>query len=503
MLSRRVASSAAARQVAARCACGRSVHRLTPPAAAAAAAAAAVSRQARTFVTADDAKILADRKAASREPRKIERFKDFTGRWHESKTVADHPVMEDRQLSDEMRYYNSIVKGAGASLWLAVVGVEFNLLGKAELIDYASIPGGLPWLACGGLALTVTVPTTIWASLTLRRQLERQAFRISVPSVVALTAERPEVELSARNKDFIAGVYNWVMRDALERKALGTTENSNERQYVKELQSAAPVSDLASHSYQLKVEAERRAELPAAEQSLPCAVAPLGKDKPSGGEGELAATTVELLQFDLLDKMRQELLRPLSGIRAELQLPAIITVIERERIERVAAALAPDPKAAADLQMFLRWFSRTQKLFTVEKALEESPIDWWSYDAWGEEPPERPEERRVESVVITQNRWIGSQEVVEVDTTIPVEEQAVPEMAQLLAATAEAEDGNGEDVEVTEDPDVAYAEGTVGDFFKVYDLQPPFGGTYKPEEYYVDKPVFEPLAKNKVANKVW
>jgi hypothetical protein len=200
--------------------------------------------------------------------------------------------------------------------------------------------------------------------------------------------------------------------------------------------------------------------------------------------------------------MRQELLRPLSGIRAELQLPAIITVIERERIERVAAALAPDPKAAADLQMFLRWFSRTQKLFTVEKALEESPIDWWSYDAWGEEPPERPEERRVESVVITQNRWIGSQEVVEVDTTIPVEEQAVPEMAQLLAATAEAEDGNGEDVEVTEDPDVAYAEGTVGDFFKVYDLQPPFGGTYKPEEYYVDKPVFEPLAKNKVANKV-
>ena len=117
---------------------------------------------------------------------------------------------------------------------------------------------------------------------------------------------------------------------------------------------------------------------------------------------------------------------PGANLEAELQLPAIITVIERERIERVAAALAPDPKAAADLQMFLRWFSRTQKLFTVEKALEESPIDWWSYDAWGEEPPERPEERRVESVVITQNRWIGSQEVGEVDTTRPVEEQAVP-----------------------------------------------------------------------------
>ena len=154
----------------------------------------------------------------------------------------------------------------------------------------------------------------------------------------------------------------------------------------------------------------------------------------------------------------------------------------------------------ADSAYWSSWVDALAML--AEKALEESPIDWWSYDAWGEEPPERPEERRVESVVITQNRWIGSQEVVEVDTMIPVEEQAVPEMAQLLAATAEAEDGNGEDVEVTEDPDVAYAEGTVGDFFKVYDLQPPFGGTYKPEEYYVDKPVFEPLAKNKVANKV-
>ena len=203
---------------------------------------------------------------------------------------------------------------------------------------------------------------------------------------------------------------------------------------------------------------------------------------------------MEVLQFDLVDKMRQELLRPLSGIRAELTLPAIITNIERDRIERVAAALATDPALPADLEMFLRWFSRTQKLFTLEKALEESPINWWSYNAWGAASPDRLEILPVKTVTLSQNKWCGSQEIVTVDTIIPVIEQPIP----VAAITAAVERGEDEGDDEDEEPEVVYAEGTIGDMFKVYDLQPPKGGTYKPEEYYVDKPVFEPLAKPKV-----
>ena len=43
--------------------------------------------------------------------------------------------------------------------------------------------------------------------------------------------------------------------------------------------------------------------------------------------------------------------------------------------------------------------------------------------------------------------------------------------------------------------DMEYAPGSVGDFFRQYDLQPPFGGNYAPGEYYVNKPVFEPLVR--------
>ena len=440
--------------------------------------------------TADHAKILADRQAAMRKPRKIERFRDFTGRWHEGATTADSPVMEDRQLSDEMRYYNTICKGAGATLWLSVVGVEFNLLGKLELLSYDAMPGPIAWLACGGVALAATAPTVLYTTLTMRRQMERHTFRISVPSVVAITAERSEVELSSRNKDFVAGIYSWVVRDAHERELL---ENG------KEVQSA-PVSDMASAEFQLNLEAQHRAARPSEEQSLPCAVYKLDSAAGQGAAAdEPVVKPIELLQFDLLDKMRQELTRPLSGIRAELKLPAIITVIERERIERVAAALAPEPTATADLQMFLRWFSRTQKLFMTEKALEESPIDWMSYDAWGEAPPERPPERPVEHVVISQHKWIGSQEVVEVTTTIPVEEQPVPTIEHRSSSDDSQEDEKEDDAD--EQPDVVYAPGTVGDLFQVYDIQAPLGGAYKPEEYYVNKPVFEALARNKVANK--
>ncbi len=465
-----------------RCVCGRAVR-----------VVAGAAAGGRTFVsTADDAKILADRKAAMRQPRKIERFRDFTGRWHEGTTSADTHVMEDQQLSDEMRFYNSICKGAGATLWLSLVGVEFNLLGKLGVISFDVIPGPVTWLACGSVAAAVAGPTVLYATLTMRRQMERHAFRMSVPAVVALTAERPEMELTTRNKDYVAGIYSWVIRDTREREIM---EDDGE------IQSAAPVSDVASAEFQLSLEAQRRAERPVEQQSLPCAVYKIDEAARKDGAAESNIKPVELLQFDLLDKMRQELLRPLSGIRAELQLPAIVTVIERERIERVAAALAPEPTATADLQMFLRWFSRTQKLFTTEKALEESPIDWMSYDAWGEEPPERAPERPVEHVVISQNKWIGSQEVVEVTTTIPVEEQPVPttQHRSLDASSAENQKQDDEDGEVCSE--IVYAEGTVGDFFQVYDIQPPLGGTYKPEEYYVNKPVFEPLARNKVANK--
>jgi hypothetical protein len=475
--------------VTTRCVCGRSVGVVAGGKELLDAAPATGGR--RTFAsTADDAKILADRKAAMRQPRKIERFRDFTGRWHEGTTSADTHVMEDQQLSDEMRYYNSICKGAGATLWLSVVGVEFNLLGKLGLISLEAIPGPVTWLACGSVAVAVAAPTVLYATLTLRRQMERHAFRMSVPAVVALTAERPEVELTARNKDYIAGIYSWVIRDTREREIM---EGDGE------IQSAAPVSDVASAEFQLTLEAQRRAERPAEEQSLPCAVYKIDKAARKDAAAEPTIKPIELLQFDLLDKMRQELVRPLSGIRAELQLPAIVTVIERERVERVAAALAPEPNATADLHMFLRWFSRTQKLFTTEKALEESPIDWMSYDAWGEESPERPPERPVEHVVITQNKWIGSQEVVEVTTTIPVEEQPVP-ATQHRSSDDNSQENQKEDDE-DEEPDVVYAEGTVGDFFQVYDIQPPFGGSYKPEEFYVNKPVFEPLARNKVANQ--
>lgn len=116
-----------------------------------------------------------------------------------------------------------------------------------------------------------------------------------------------------------------------------------------------------------------------------------------------------------------------------------------------------------------------------------------SYDAWGEASPDRLEILPVKTVTISQNKWAGSQEIVTVDTTIPVIEQPIPERPVALPV---GEDDNDEEEEG--EPEVVYAEGTVGDMFKMYDIQPPKGGTYKPEDYYVDKPVFEPMAKPKV-----
>lgn len=327
----------------------------------------------RFAVTVDDAKILQERRDAKRAVKPaVQRFKDFHGRWHEAKTTEDTAVLEDRLLSDEMRFYNTIAKGAGAAIWLSVVGVEFNLLGKLDLIDYSSIPGPLPWIACGAVAWGVAAPPTMYATLTLRRQLERHAYKIQVPSVVVFTAETPEMDHSMKMKNYVTGVYQWVIRDALERHMLRTDADVGGEQprYNKDLQAGAPIADTASHEFQLALEAEQRLAL-GIDPSLPCSIVPAASDDSTEPQ------QVEVLQFDLVDKMRQELLRPLSGIRAELSLPAIITNIERERIERAAAALATDPALPADLDMFLRWFSRTQKLFTLEKALEESPINWW------------------------------------------------------------------------------------------------------------------------------
>ena len=502
MLSRRVpvaAAAAAARRGA--CACGGTARRSLQPRLQPAPPLAAAR--------------FASSAAAAPPPEKkpaIRRFKDFHGRWHEGETDDDMTVFQDQDLSDQMRYWNTTSKLCGFSLWLGTVGVQFNLLGKVGLVDYEVIPGAAPWLLCGAAAAVVVTPATFYATMTMRRQLERHAYRVSVPAAVALTAERPELELTKELKDLVAGTYFWCIREALERQ--GKKPDSKQ---------TSAIDDATAHQEQLDLEAglrqrqERhaRGEFTEDEQDerrnqvLDDIV-----EREVGNAGVCAgalvdgkAEVLDIKQFDLIDKLKQELLRPLSGIRAELDLQHIITNLERERIEKAAAALAVDPEAPADLQMFLRWFSRTAKVFTIQNQLKESPVDWWTYDPWGDEDPDIPPEKAVDSVTLSQHKWIGAQEIVTVKTTIPVLEQPIPpesaEMRQqwreqVLAEKEAAKERKwyqrapeGEGVY----EDMEYAPGSVGDFFRQYDLQPPFGGNYAPGEYYVNKPVFEPLVR--------
>lgn len=136
--------------------------------------------------------------------------------------------------------------------------MQFNLLGKLDLLSYHSLPGPIPWIGCGVLAAAVALPPTMYATLTLRRQLERHAYKIMVPSVVVFTAETPEVEHSPKLKNYVTGVYQWVIRDALERESLNTLENSTNPTYNKDLQAGAPIADTASHEFQLALEVEQR-----------------------------------------------------------------------------------------------------------------------------------------------------------------------------------------------------------------------------------------------------
>ena len=63
-----------------------------------AARQAAAAVDARRFgVTADDAKILQERRDAKRIVKpKVDRFKDFHGRWHVAKDTEETAVLEDR-----------------------------------------------------------------------------------------------------------------------------------------------------------------------------------------------------------------------------------------------------------------------------------------------------------------------------------------------------------------------------------------------------------------------
>jgi hypothetical protein len=66
-------------------------------------------------------------------------------------------------------------------------------------------------------------------------------------------------------------------------------------------------------------------------------------------EAKATNATIEIYQYELLDKLSQELLRPLSGIRAELSLTSIISYVERTSINDNISLLAVDPSKTADL----------------------------------------------------------------------------------------------------------------------------------------------------------
>ena len=53
----------------------------------------------------------------------IDRFKDFSGSWHEASNAGgDVAVYEDLELSGQMRFYLVMAKGTGAVLWFSVFG---------------------------------------------------------------------------------------------------------------------------------------------------------------------------------------------------------------------------------------------------------------------------------------------------------------------------------------------------------------------------------------------
>lgn len=299
----------------------------------------------------------------------IRRFKDFTGRWHEADMTGDEvAVYTDNELSTEMKFYNVMVKGSGFGAWAALLGAQLSLWPSG-------VPGGM--FVCAASAGLLAIPPTYYHSLKLRRELERHIYKITVPANVAASMAISELEIDGRQKDHVAGLFNWVTLEQAERERVASGAEAS---------MVTPASDMVDHEkfVAADVETVRRGD-----------------------------QVVTVPQYELLDKLHAELTRPLSGMRAELGLPAIVIDSERRRINAAIARLAVHPDRASDLATFLRWWSRTKVLF-APAGLSASSVDWDSYDPWGGDPPPAPEPAALTSCTLWRQRWIGASELVTV-----------------------------------------------------------------------------------------
>ena len=117
-------------------------------------------------------------------------------------------------------------------------------------------------------------------------------WQVTVPAPVAASMALTEVELDTREKDHVAGVYNWVLLETKERLSIIAETESRRRQTQDETDAteaadgegrrldgskaaaarakanariiAAPVKDMVDHQEILKMEAEHAAKLAAA-----------------------------------------------------------------------------------------------------------------------------------------------------------------------------------------------------------------------------------------------
>lgn len=232
---------------------------------------------------------------------------------------------------------------------------------------------------CAAAAAGAAVPPGIWMTAKMRRELERNIYKITVPGPVAASMAVTEPELEKREKDLVAGIYNWVSLETKEREALRLAKSREEAGLdYKSANSriiAAPVNDMVDHEPILKLEAGAQARLASAsdggggDDATADDVSEGGSGAPeAAGKAEKELESVVIQQFDLIEKLHAELLRPMSGIRAELSQPSIITMAERTNINDRVAELAADPEATADLATFLRFWSRVKPLFHVTGA---------------------------------------------------------------------------------------------------------------------------------------
>jgi hypothetical protein len=143
---------------------------------------------------------------AATEEKGIQRFQDYHGSWHEAaQDLNEISVYEDVEISSQMRFWLVTAKGAGSVLWLSTYGTLLSLW-PAGLVGGGAV--------CGVTALATAGTATYWACLKLRRELERNIYKVSIPGPVAASMAKTEQDMDSREKDHVAGIYNWVLLES-------------------------------------------------------------------------------------------------------------------------------------------------------------------------------------------------------------------------------------------------------------------------------------------------